>query len=154
MSGIDTGKRLAEFGKDLRFIVTVAARADDRRGAADEAAAFLAPFPQLGVMRRLRVQAWNKQGLGSWSLRWRRHWPGNHNSCGLGNVREHPTAEELLDVRHRWRRSRRSRGLELLVQWENHRNAVHLSKEKQAADLFLDDAQAKLDAATTEYREL
>ena len=40
------------------------------------------------------------------------------------------------------------------MQWENHRNAVHLSKEKQAADLFLDDAQAKLDAATTEYREL
>ena len=64
------------------------------------------------------------------------------------------TSEELLDVRHRWRRSRRSRALELLVQWENHRIAAHLSKEKQAADLFLDDAQAKLDAATTEYREL
>ena len=41
---------LAEFGIDLRFIVTVTALADDRRRAADKAAVFIAPLHQLGVL--------------------------------------------------------------------------------------------------------
>jgi hypothetical protein len=47
---------LAEFGIDLRFIVTVAARADERRRAADKAAVFVAPLHQLGVMSGLGFQ--------------------------------------------------------------------------------------------------